>query len=734
MLKQLASLIAISILLANHAYAQTNDPFDASKERPTQAAPKKKNAVAGLIDFKVAVEPPQVKRGEIARLTITGTPREGHYTYSFTKKTADQGGVGFMISLLESPSATPGIRPLGPITESEPELKHSSDQVHYVQTKPFKLTQDLLVLDDAKPGPVKLPLTVRLQVCNKSSCVPGVLALEADFEVSNDAPVKISDDVEKRPEQRKTESLLVKASAAAPAPSSATKEMSPNDARRNSAGLLPLLGSAFFGAFLMLLTPCVFPMIPITVNFFLKQSEKEHHRPLAMASVYSGTIIVVLSLAVLLLGKVIINLANSPWFNLALGIVLIIFAFSLFGMYEIGLPSFLTRFTSSRESQGGHFGAIFMALTFTITSFTCTGPFLALLMAPVAGLQPPVYHLVLAALVYSATFAAPFFLLALFPTLLKALPKSGGWLNAIKVSMGFVELGAALKFLANSDYYWNPGHPRIFTYDAVLCAWIALSIACGLYLLGVFRLPHDSPVEYIGVVRMVVATIFFGFALYMTPALWRERPQGIVGDGIIAFLPPTLDNLKKRGGGGSDSAHLAWHLDYDAAWKEARATKKPIFIDFTGVFCTNCRSNEETVFPRPEIHGLLAKYVRVQLYTDTVPNPNLSASEAKAEADRNARWRDAIGDPTNPYYVLFQPDLETPLNAEGLLNGAVLDTRKGTIYDTVDFASFLGKHAPRGVAVANPPWSGDLELALAKARMANEDNRPDKKLVLVNFP
>src|SRR5581483_4422585 len=206
---------------------------------------------------------------------------------------------------------------------------------------------------------------------------------------------------------------------------------------------------------------------PITVNFFLKQSEKEHHRPLAMASVYSGTIIILLTLVMLALGNVVIALANDPWFNLALGAVLVIFAMSLFGMFEIALPSGLARFTSAHEGQGGFMGAIFMALTFTITSFTCTGPFLGAMLAPVAGIKPPVWQLATAAVVYSATFAAPFFVLALFPAMLKKLPKSGGWLNAIKVTMGFLELGAALKFLSNTDIAWHPGNPRFFNYDTV---------------------------------------------------------------------------------------------------------------------------------------------------------------------------------------------------------------------------------------------------------------------------
>src|SRR5262249_49348075 len=149
------------------------------------------------------------------------------------------------------------------------------------------------------------------------------------------------------------------------------------------------------------------------------------------------------------------------------------------------------------------------------------------------------------------------------------------WMNAIKVTMGFLELGAALKFLANTDLAWNPGNARLFNYETVLCGWIALSVACGLYLIGAFRLPHDSPVEHIGVVRMLFASIFFGLAVYMTPALRGERPQGVVGENLVAFLPP---NFRAVGGnnGSASQDHLAWHLDYIDAWNEAKRDNKLI--------------------------------------------------------------------------------------------------------------------------------------------------------------
>jgi thiol:disulfide interchange protein DsbD len=443
--------------------------------------------------------------------------------------------------------------------------------------------------------------------------------------------------------------------------------------------LLGALLASAGAAIAMLFTPCVFPMIPITVSFFLKQSEQKHHNALLTAAVYSLTIIIVLALSVLILGQLIVTLANNAWLNLALGALLIFFALSLFGMYELELPSGLARFTASREGKGGYAGTVFMALTFTITSFTCTGPFLGPLLVGAKELQLSTGKLVLSSLAYSATFAAPFFVLALFPRLLKALPKSGGWLNSVKVVMGFLELAAALKFLGNMDISLNPGSPMFFNYETVLCAWIALSVACGLYLLGVFRLPHDSPVESIGVVRMLLATIFMGLALYMAPALWREKPLGVVGNGLVAFLPLDTKDKSAFNGGSVSQGHLDWHLDYEKAWKQATAENKLIFIDFTGVNCTNCRDNEQRVFPRPAVRKALEKYVRVQMYNDSVPKPGLSREQADQEAYRNREWQEkTFGDVTTPLYIVFKPAKDEPF-ADGKLKGTVLYQVGGSI-------------------------------------------------------
>jgi thiol:disulfide interchange protein DsbD len=325
-----------------------------------------------------------------------------------------------------------------------------------------------------------------------------------------------------------------------------------------------------------------------------------------------------------------------------------------------------------------------MALTFTITSFTCTGPFLGAMMAPVAALQPAYWQLALAALVYSLTFAAPFFVLALFPTLLKRLPKSGGWLNAVKVTMGFLEIGAALKFLSNTDLVWNPGDPKLFNYDTVLCAWMALCVACGMYLIGVFRLPHDDKTEHIGVVRMLIACVFFGLAVYMTPLLRGETPSGVVGEGIVAFLPPSYRH----------ASELPWNLKSEQAFAEWKGgkDKKLVFIDFTGQQCTNCRANEKNVFARSDVQKELKKYVLLQAFTDSVPIKGLDASAAKALGREFLAWQEKIvsGNLTLPTYVILEVDAKDPF-PDGQFKGKVVGTRDGLIIDVNDFLSFIRK-------------------------------------------
>jgi thiol:disulfide interchange protein len=733
-LSAFALFAALAVFSFSAANGQEIDPF--SEQFKRDQAPKLPDAndlvrgkgdtpqskslkeLMSLVELTASVSPAQARRGEIVTLRIAGKTKNDAHVYSAAKRHATQ--IGRPTEIVIAPAA--GIKPLSPITEENLHRVVHDDTVSYELEKDFAWTQQVLVTEDAPQGQIEIKVQVKLMACTSKSCTPfldyptmtatlniadGTAVSRNSIPAERFAAPKIVVDDDKTGMKAATET---------------SPKIDPKTTVDNRFDLGGLLWAAFIGAFLMLLTPCVFPMIPITVNFFIKQSEKEHHKPFAMAGVYAGTIVLMLTIVMLALGNFVIYMANNEWFNLALGGVLILFALSLFGMYEIELPHFLSRFTSQREGQGGMLGTIFMALTFTITSFTCTGPFLGIMLAPVAGLQPPKINLILAALVYSATFAAPFFLLALFPSMLKKLPKSGGWMNVVKVTMGFLELGAALKFLANFDLGLHPGNPRFFNYDTVLCAWIALSLASAFYLFGMFRLPHDDAADHIGVFRMVMGTIFFGLAFYMTPLLVGITPKGIVMEAIVAFLPPTFEEEKgfRGSGGGDDSGHLTWHKDYLDGWKEAKETGKLMFLDFTGVNCTNCRDNEKNVFPKKEVIAALKKYVRVQLYTDTVPNPKLSSAEAGQQAQRNIAWQEQIADLALPSYVIWSPDRNEAI-VDGKLKGTVVAKRNGKIFDVADFIQFLQdpvKNQPGPIAKAETKvaWHYDYETAWKQAK------------------
>jgi thiol:disulfide interchange protein DsbD len=708
-------LSALLFTIGSRAPAADDDPFsDANKAvaRAKDDKPRTRETVEDRITFAAAVEPKEQKRGQTVRLTITGTPKPGYHTYPLTQRAPEQDATGLCQLSYE---VVPGLRLLSPVVESDPQPANEPGGVWLEHAKPFTWVLDVLILPEATPGDKELPITIKLQACNDKTCLNGTITVKASVRVLDGPAVPLTPDLQKRLDAPLYEIKEVFAPAPPPGVKSPLtgnppdreqpKERggpdkaenkdaaapTPADGKINAdSGFFHIIALAGGAAFLMLLTPCVFPMIPITVSFFLKQAENKHLNPVLLATVYALTITVLLSAAVLVLGSLVISLANDPWLNLAMGLLLMFFALSLFGMYEIELPHFLSQFTSAREGQGGYLGVFFMALTFTITSFTCTGPFLGPLLASATTFTQT--QLVVAAVAYSGTFAAPFFVLALFPSLLKALPKSGGWLNAIKVVMGFVEVALALKFFSIMDNALFPGDPRLFNYDTVLCAWIVLSAACGLYLLGVFRLPHDTPIDHVGVPRLLFATFFLGLAVYMAPALWRNRLLGTVGENIVAFLPPdSRPEGVAEGGGGKPAEGLAWTRDYQKAWERAKAEGKLLFIDFTGVNCANCRFNEKNVFTRTDVRQELKSFVLVQLYQDYVPN--LPRDQSEAEGKRNLAWQDkTFGDISLPLYIVLDPSgTSKPVTDDGKLAGVEKGRDSGAIYNVSAFVNILTK-------------------------------------------
>ena len=430
-------------------------------------------------------------------------------------------------------------------------------------------------------------------------------------------------------------------------------------------GFFPFILLALSMGFLSLLTPCVFPMIPITVSFFIKRGESKKGTPLSNALIYAGGIVATFSLLgfilALTLGASGANqLAANPWVNLFIASLFIYFALSLFGMYEIDIPDKLKQLSLRQESRDGIIGTIFMAVTFTLTSFTCTVQFVGLLL--VAASQGQWFWPMIGMIVFSSAFASPFFLLALFPQYLASLPKSGGWLNSTKVVMGFLEMAAAFKFISNTDLVWGWG---FFSHNIVLAIWAVLMVLCGVYLLGKIRFPHDSPVEFLSTGRLGISMIFLVFGLYLSSGLYGQRLNGL----IYSYLPPKMNEDVSGGSASKFSYHegLTWYKDLNQAFEASSVSSKPIFVDFTGYTCTNCRWMEVNVFIKPEVKERFEKMTLVQLYTDGGPN----------HKENQIYEIERFGTAALPYYVILSPDDE------------VISTFPGMTRNINDFIDFL---------------------------------------------
>jgi len=402
----------------------------------------------------------------------------------------------------------------------------------------------------------------------------------------------------------------------------------PNAAAENSArpitpsqvplpqDIWPFIWLAITLGALSLLTPCVFPMIPITVSYFANHSGGSRSHSIKLALVYSIGIIATFTIAGMLLaiflGAAGVNLfAANPWINLLITAIFLFFAFNLFGAYEIAIPSsWLTKldsFTRKKEGKGGGVvGALLMGLTFTLTSFTCTSPFVGTIL--VSASQGNWRMPLLGMLAFSLVFALPFFVLALAPQLVNQLPRSGGWMNSVKVAMGFLEVAAAMKFLSNADLVWHWG---IFTRPVVLAIWIAIFVVLAVYLLGKFQLSHDPRPEKLGAVRLMASIVSLAIAFYLLTGLFGAK----LGE-IESFLPPAKAGEAQffSPKGGSEPKWI--ENDLEKAIAQAKAENKPVFIDFTGYTCTNCRWMEANMFPREDVQRELSRFVLAKLYTD----------------------------------------------------------------------------------------------------------------------
>jgi thiol:disulfide interchange protein DsbD len=452
-------------------------------------------------------------------------------------------------------------------------------------------------------------------------------------------------------------------------------------------GVIPLMVASALGGLLALVMPCVWPMVPITVNFFVKQGQFRNGRTTALAVTYCLAIIGVFTAVGVLCSffvsaTALPRLANNPWLNFAVAGLFFAFGLSLLGLFEIRLPNALLNASSRGESRGGLIGVVFMALTLTITSFTCTFPVVGglLVMASTGQFFYPVIGLA----TFATVLALPFFLLALSPGLLSKVPKSGDWMNAVKVVGGLVEIGAAFKFLNTAELAFVTPENAWFDAQFVLTAWVVLAAVCGFYLLGFFRTDHDHEEVRVGPGRMVLGASFLGLALFLAPALFGRPPQSQIWDRlVVGLLPPDVAELTApaamvAGSGGDaspaeehatdsnpDTAQrqekrfhgVSWGFSFEQAKERAKAEGKPILIDFTGVNCANCRLMEQNVLPKRPVAALLKKFVTVQLYTDFVPINSITAEQRQALGEKNLeRLMDLTNDAANPYYVALSPD------------------------------------------------------------------------------
>jgi len=401
----------------------------------------------------------------------------------------------------------------------------------------------------------------------------------------------------------------------------------------DSKSLWSIFIIAFFSGFAALLTPCVFPMIPMTVSFFTKQS-KSKAAGIRNAIIYGLSIIVIyvlLGIVVsLIFGPAALNaLSTNVWFNLAFFALLLVFAISFLGAFEIMLPNSWANKVDSQADRGGLIGIFFMALALAIVSFSCTGPIVGTLLVEAAAGGSQVGPIV-GMLGFSLAIALPFALFAAFPGWMNSLPKSGGWLNTVKVVLGFLELALAFKFLSNADLVsqWHLLEREVF-----IAIWIAIFGALTLYLFGKIQLPHDSPLKHISVGRLLLGLLTLSFTIYMIPGLWGAPLN------LISAFPPPLDysespygvGYTKTGGGASVAEHAdlpdGGHLlaphdilafnDYDKGIAYAKEIGKPVLIDFTGWACVNCRKMEQNVWVEPNVLAKLKNdVVLISLYVD----------------------------------------------------------------------------------------------------------------------
>jgi thiol:disulfide interchange protein DsbD len=453
-----------------------------------------------------------------------------------------------------------------------------------------------------------------------------------------------------------------------------------------SNGLFSIFLLGFVGGLLALLTPCVFPMIPLTVSFFTKQSENKK-KGVFNAILYGFFIVLIYILLSLpfhfldnLDPEILNTISTNVWLNIFFFVVLVFFAFSFFGFYEITLPSSWGNKMDSASSVGGLIGIFFMALTLAIVSFSCTGPILGSLLAGSLTSDGGATQLTAGMTGFGFALALPFALFALFPSWLNSLPKSGGWLNTTKVILGFLELAMAFKFLSNADLV---AHWDILKREVFIGIWIVIFTGLALYLFAKIKFPHDSPIKKLSFSRVSFGVLVISFIIYISPGVMKNPTWNL--SLLSGFPPPQFYSIYEQ-----ETAcplGLNCYDDFEEGLAVAKETNKPILLDFTGWACVNCRKMEENVWSEPDIYQLLKEdYILISLYIDD-NEKELPIAQQFDFLKKNGKVKriETVGDKwstfqvinfknaSQPFYVLLSPDLE-------VLNSAQQYTDRDTYY------------------------------------------------------
>jgi len=588
------------------------------------------------VSWSVTAAAKGLRPGATFDVTITGVAEEEWHVYSVTQ--GPGGPVPTTVTVAQPFARNGAIRGTEPATAFDPNFD--------IQTETYDGTFTLVVpvrlSADATGTSATLRVAVGFQACTKRLCLPPrtvTLAVPVKWTGAGIGGSRVASAVLPLP---RVAGPGRPSSASSPAPSPPSRSPIP-DPRPPAA-----FGAAAdsWGAFLWLaitmgavslLTPCVFPMVPITVSYFTKHAAPTRARAAGSAALYGLGIVLTFTVFGSVLAAVagasgLNRLAANPWVNLGITALFLLFALNLFGLYELRLPSgVLSRLDGMSRRRGCSVaGTLLMALTFTITSLTCTAAFIGTLLVVAAQgeWQRPIAGL----FAYSATFALPFVALAMAPQLVSQLPRSGPWLARVKVVMGFLEIAAAMKFLSNADLVWSWG---VFTRGVVLAAWILIAVALAAYLAA--RRPGPG--------RLAASLATIAFAVWLGTGVAGRR----LGE-LEAFLPPATVHAA--------SGELTWITnDLDAAIAEARASKRLVMIDFTGYTCTNCRWMEANMFPRPEIRAALDTFVRVRLYTD-----GQGAVYEQQQRFQQTQFKTVA----LPLYAIVDPDQRTVATFAGL--------------------------------------------------------------------